>query len=220
MQYCEKCKVHTGGNRENCPLCQGVLRGEPTEEIFPDIPTAFSQYHFAIRTMIFVSIAAVVLSVAVNFMFPYGGKWWSVFVVVAVACMWLSLSSAIVRRHNIPKNIMWQVCIVSALAVFWDWFTHWHGWSIDYIIPLVCVLAMIAITVISKVMKIPMEEYMIYLILDGLFGIIPLLFLFLGWVNIVYPSVICVAVSILSFAALFSFRGENLQSEVKKRLHL
>ena len=56
--------------------------------------------------------------------------------------------------------------------------------------------------------------------IDALFGIVPLLFLLLGWLRVFYPSVICVAVSLLSLCALLLFEGERMRMEVKKRLHL
>jgi hypothetical protein len=148
------------------------------------------------------------------------GAWWWLFVAAAVGCMWISLSSAIRRRHNIPKNILWQVVILSLIAVAWDFLTHWRGWSIEYAIPAVCVFAMAAVSGCALFMKQRLEEFMIYLILDGLLGLAPLIFLLLGWLRVIYPSVICVSVSILSLAALFSFAPDELKTELKKRLHL
>lgn len=221
MQYCDKCKVSVEGLRNECPLCQGALSGEGKEEdeAFPLIPSNRRRYHLLVRTMVFASIAVVVISGAVNLLFPVG-RWWWLFVAAAVGCMWISLSSAIRRRHNIPKNILWQVVILSLIAVAWDFLTHWRGWSIEYAIPAVCVFAMAAVSGCALFMKQRLEEFMIYLILDGLLGLAPLIFLLLGWLRVIYPSVICVSVSILSLAALFSFAPDELKTELKKRLHL
>lgn len=221
MLYCKKCNVSIDGARLQCPLCQDILSGTPEQdgEIFPKLPTNREKYQFIMRTMIFASITIVVISVALNFLFPANG-WWSVFVTAAIGCMWVSLSSAIRRRHNIPKNILWQVVILSALAVGWDIFTGWYGWSVDYAIPAVCVFAMVAVCGFAVFMKLRIEEFLIYLILDGLLGFVPLIFLLIGQLRVLYPSVICVAVSLISFAALCSFAWDELTSEVKKRLHL
>ncbi len=79
---------------------------------------------------------------------------------------------------------------------------------------------MAAVSGCALFMKQRLEEFMIYLILDGLLGLAPLIFLLLGWLRVIYPSVICVSVSILSLAALFSFAPDELKTELKKRLHL
>ena len=159
MQYCEKCKVHVRGLHANCPLCQGPLtgEGETPNSVFPAHTYQAPRYHLLIRSMIFASIAAIV-------------------VCATVACMWVCLYSVIRRRNNIPKNIIWLVFWLSLIAVLWDLFTGRRGWSIDYVIPAICVLAMIAMAAIAIVLRLRIEEYMIYVLLDGLFGIVPLLF--------------------------------------------
>lgn len=221
MQYCDKCKAYIDGERRECPLCQGSLTGsgDNSGEIFPLIPSGSRRFHLLKRSLIFASGAVVVLSAAVNFLVTPKLFWW-VLVAAAVVCMWVSLSSAIRRRHNIPKNIIWQVVIVSALAVGWDYFTHWRGWSLDYVVPAICVLAMAAVSGFAVYMRLHFEEFMIYLILDGLLGILPLFALLTGNLGVIYPSVICIAISLLSFCALFSFAGDALKTEIKKRLHL
>ena len=50
-------------------------------------------------------------------------------------------------------------------------------------------------------------------------SVIPLLMLIFGQVRVRYPSVICVACSIISLAALAIFFGRSLLIEIKKRLH-
>lgn len=221
MQYCDKCHMKIAGSRKRCPLCQGRLSGtgDDAAEIFPLPEKKSPKYQFVMRCLLFSTLALVILSIAVNAMFPTG-SWWSLFVAAAVACFWLCLSSILRRRANLSKNIIWMVFWISLLAVLWDLFTGWHSWSLDYVIPIVCVLAMAAMFALGRAMRLQIEEYMIYLILDGLFGIVPLLFLLLGWVEVTYASISCVAVSALSLCALFAFQGEQLISEIKKRLHL
>ena len=76
MQYCEHCKVHIRGNRKYCPLCQNTLSGSGSdeEEAFPDVPVTY-QYNLMIRVMLFISISIVVISFAINAMFPVNVNW-------------------------------------------------------------------------------------------------------------------------------------------------
>ena len=62
-----------------------------------------------------------------------------------------SLAFALHKWRNIPKNMIYQVVILSLLAVVWDRFTGWHGWSLDYVIPILCVTAMVSMSAIAKV---------------------------------------------------------------------
>lgn len=221
MRYCDKCKAYIGGSAQCCPLCQASLSGaaDSAGEVFPRIPTNRRRYTMVIRSMAFASAVVVVVSVALNILLT-PSVFWSAFVTAGVGCMWVSLASAIRRRHNIPKSILWQVVILSLTGVLWDLLTGWRGWSINYAVPAICVFAMASVSGFAVFTHLAIEEYMIYLILDGLLGLVPLLFLLLGWLRVLYPAVICIAVSVLSFSALCAFAWDPLRTEIRKRLHL
>lgn len=220
MQYCEHCKVHIRGNRKYCPLCRNTLSGAGSEEeeIFPQVPVTY-QYNLMIRVMLFISIGIVVVSLAVNAMFPVKVNW-PMFILAGILCIWISLAMVIRKRYNIPKSIIWQVAVISVLAVVWDWRTGWRGWSLDYVIPIVCVVAMIVMYITAKIMRLGVRDFIFYILLDSIFGIIPALFFLLNLLHIKYPSVISISISVLSLVAVILFEGENIREELKKRMHL
>ncbi len=221
MKHCEKCRVNVIGKRKSCPLCQGLLTGrdDEQEESFPQIITIYKQYNMFFKIMLLISIIIASISVAINIMLPKAGAW-SLFIIGGLVSVWVSLISAINKRNNIPKNIVYQVMIISSAVVLWDYMTHWKGWSIDYVIPLVCVFAMISMAVISKFMKLHIEDYILYIIIDGIFGIVPIIFIAFGGLKVLYPSLICVVGSIISLSAILLFEGDSMREEMKKRLHL
>ena len=165
MRYCEKCRVTVRDSREDCPLCQGPLSGEPEPCVFPSLPDDHPPYHLLIRGMVFLSIAAVVICFAINAIVP-SSSWWALFVAAGIACMWVCLWSVIRQRNNIPKNILWLVFWLSLLAVLWDVFTGWHRWSLNYVVPSLCVFAMAGMAVIARVLHLRVEDFFIYLIID------------------------------------------------------
>ena len=221
MKYCSKCKTSVAGQRKYCPLCQRELQSLNTDddEIFPVIPTIFHQYNLFFRIVILLSVIVSVVSVLINFMFP-AKVWWSFFVVGCIVCLWISMAISISKRKNIPKNILYQVVVISGLAIIWDFCIGWRAWSIDYVVPLTCTLAMISMAIIAKVTNLRVEDYMIYLVIDGLFCIVPVIFLFTGLLTVLYPSLLCAAVSVISLTALFLFEGDPMWSELKRRLHV
>lgn len=221
MKYCNYCQVHIREDRKECHLCGNALtddgKGE-FQEVFPNIPPAYER-HLAVRIMVFISIITVVVNFGIYIMFPTNIKW-PVFVVFGLLSMWLSLIMVVRKRHNIHKNIMWQVTIVSALSTFWDWRIGWKGWSLDFVVPITCIAAMFVMYVTAKIMKLSIRDYIIYSLLDGLFGFIPILFLLLKWINVIYPSIICVGISIIFLSSIFIFHGENIKVELHKRMHI
>lgn len=221
MKYCRHCKVDIRQERDKCVLCENILEEELTgkiEEVFPQIPP-FYESHLALKIMIFISIIALVVSFGINMIFPSDINWPILFM-FAVISIWGGLFIIVQKRYHIPKKIVWQVIIISILAVFWDYKTGWRGWSLDYVIPIACVSAMIIMYVTAKIMHLSNRDYITYILLDGLFGIIPVIFIIFDLVNVVYPSIISVGFSIISLSAIFIFEGKDIKAEMTKRMHV
>lgn len=222
MQYCNHCKVYIRENKQKCTLCDNLLpnydKVHIDNEYFPNI-RPFYKKHLAIRIMLFISIIAVVISFAINMIFPSEINW-PVLFLFGIISAWLGLIFIVQKRYHIPKKIIWQVLIISGLSIFWDWKTGWRGWSLDYIIPISCIAAMIIMYVTARIMKLSISNYITYTLIDGLFGIIPILFILFDWVKVKYPSIISVSLSIISLSAIFIFHGENIKKEINKRMHI
>lgn len=221
MKYCEQCKLTVTGQRSRCPLCQSVLRdeGEPYEEVFPVIPTVYNRFQFFFKLLIFASAVLGIVSVVINLLLPQSGVW-SLFVLGGIGCLWVFLFIAVRKRNNIPKNILWQVAVAILFCLLWDLFTGWHGWSVDYVVPSICVAAMAALAVTAKVFRLVVGDFLFYLLISVLFGTLPVISILLGWVQVLYPSLICVGCSLVSLAAVLIFQGENMKREWRRRMHL
>lgn len=221
MLYCKKCNLHITGTPKYCPLCQGELTGsrKEAENLFPFVPPIIFIHRTMLQWILFATVVVAVICIFLNISFPFSGSW-SIFVVMGFVSLWVTVAMIIKKRNNIPKNILWQVGIVSALAIFWDHFTGYSGWAINFVVPILCTCAMIAMALIAKIRKLEIEDYIVYLLLDCLFGIIPLICLLRGSLYFVYPSTICVAASLISLSALFLFEGKAFRAEIIRRMHL
>jgi len=79
---------------------------------------------------------------------------------------------------------------------------------------------MIEMFIVANIKKLKIEEYIVYLIIDILFGIVPLILLLLDIVNVVYPTLICVVESVISLSILILFEGKALKAEIVRRMHV
>lgn len=220
MKYCKNCNVEIVGKRKICPLCQGHLTGDkPQDEVFPRISFIYREYSTFFKVMLLISIIAASISVAVNIMLPQSGAW-SLFVLGGLGSVWVSIITAINKRKNIPKNIVYQVMTISVIVLLWDVLMGWKGWSINYVIPFVCFFAMLSMAVISKVRKLHIEDYILYIIIDGLFGIVPAVFIIIGFLDVLYPSLICIVTSVISLSTIIIFEDKRLIAEMRRRLHM
>ena len=226
MKFCEKCRVYVPSTREHCPLCQGRLtqaqdNGQPhyDDEIFPYLPTIYHQHNLLIRVALFVSVAACVLCLALNFLLtPH--NWWSLFVLAGVGAGWLTVAQAIRKRSSFCKHVLYQVVTLALLAVIFDLMTGFLRWSFDYVIPALCAFAMIVIGITSIIRRQHITDYIIYMVLSSVFGIVPLLFLLPGWTTVPWPTVLTAAAGIIYLAALLLFVGRDTWRELRRRLHL
>lgn len=221
MQFCPKCKVSINGNKKCCPLCQGELSGESDGDVgaYPFIERPKYNKNALLRIVSFAAIVSIVVCISINLMVP-ARVWWSLFATGGIVCGWIATSVGIVYKRKLFKNITWQLFILTTLAVLWDWVTEWRGWSIDYVLPCTCLASMLSMVILSKVMKIPVREYIVYFVLDAVYGIVPIIFFLTGVLNVVYPSVICVAASIVSISALILFQGKNMKEEMARKMHV
>ena len=222
MKYCTRCKINVVGDLTYCPLCQNELTQLNTthqEEIFPNTYTPFTANHMILKILGFLSVIVGIFSLYFNIVYPTR-IWWSVIVIITFGCAWLSLAIAITKHRNIHKYLLYQSIIICIFSVIIDFCTDFHGWSITFVLPITFTLAMIVMYLLSKILKLQAGDYIIYLLLDALFGIIPYIFLINGSVHVTLPSVVCMFSSIVSVAALIIFEGKSILNELNRRLHI
>lgn len=217
--YCKKCNVLVNGAKRCCPLCQGTLLGEPSAEAYPQIEQPRYSRHFLIRLISFIAITIAVICVFINLMLPTK-VYWCIFAVAGIFCGWITAMIGITYRKRLISNIMIQLFIITAMCFCWDKVTGWYKWSIDFVLPCSCFASTVAICVLSIVKKIPKNEYMVYLIINSIYGLVPLIFIVKGILNVIYPSAICTALSIILVSAIFLFYGRSVSEEISKKIHL
>lgn len=226
MKYCEKCKVYVPSTREHCPLCQRPLTQAPDqspsfydEEVFPYLPTIYHQHNLLIRTALFLSVVACVLCLTLNFLLM-PDNWWSLFVLAGVGAAWLTVAQAIRKRSSFCKHVLYQVVTIALVAVLFDLLTGFLRWSTTYVIPALCLFAMVVIGITAVIRRLRINDYIIYMLLSALFGIVPLIFLPLNLVTASWPTVIAAATGIIYLAGLILFIGRDTWRELLRRLHV
>ena len=221
MKYCSKCHIEVMGPVEFCPLCQHELqlKDKHTEDIYPKVEKRNTDSHMVLKVFGFICMSISILTIFFNIILP-SHTLWSLIVIVSIGSVWLSLAVTLKRRKNILKYLWYQMVIISILVMVLDVLTGKKGWSISFVIPIMLTAAMIGMYLLSKLLHLQVGDYMIYLLFDALFGIIPLIFLRADNLITDIPSLICILTSIISVVGLFIFEGKNMMSELKRRLHI
>lgn len=220
MLHCDHCAIDLPGTPKLCPLCQSKPSGSPDESgnRFPSLPSRRIDRRL-LAWMVFGSISVAAICVTINLILPAGG-WWFLFVLAGIGSLWVEFLIMLKKRDNLPKSILWQVAVVTLIACIWDWLTGFKGWSVDYVLPILCTCAMVSMTLIAKIRRLHIQDYVLYLVIDCILGMVSFVLILTGSVRIVTPSAICFGASVIFLASLLSFEGKALWEEFQRRLHL
>lgn len=221
MSHCRSCGADIEGRWRVCPLCwvpldlgAGVLPA--TEEAYPAAPLRFDRRQLW-AVLVPLSVLAVIASFAAqalvpDLMAPIRTVW------LSVAALWLVVLVAAYRRHNVGSLVLWLVVLLSLAAVAWDLVTGWSMWATTWAIPSICTFANLALVIVVRVVRMEPSEHIAKAALVMLFGLVPGLFVLLGWVTVTTPSWACVGLSALLLAAISVFRPRQLGDALHRRL--
>jgi len=176
-------------------------------------------HQLLLRLLALGTAIAVVVCVAVLLCLPEHGEA-ALSGIAGLASGWLTIGIAVKKRGRPLKSVFWQVCVLSILVLAWDRGAGWRGWSVNYVLPILYICTMLAMAVISRLLHLHPSDYLLYLLLNSLLGLVPLALLLCGALRVVYPAVICACVSMILLAVLVLFEGRALKSELLRRLHL
>lgn len=219
MRFCKQCRVHVEGPLRRCPLCQSPLSGQPGENAYPALPPARKPLRLPLRLAALATVAVAAACAAVNYSLPQTG-WWSLLVIAALASTWLVLGVTVYKRGSPMKAIVWQLGVISSVTLSWDLCTGFAGWSLDFVLPIFIPCAQLAAFIVAMALCLRPAEYLFCLTACILAGFAPLVPLLCGLLGVVYPTVICVGISLVALAGLLLFKGAELKDDAVRRLHL
>lgn len=228
---CRSCGAEVMGQWAVCPLCHVALAsgGEDTvtepesrQEAYPAAPLRFDRRKLR-RLLIVLSVLAVIASFAAQLlipelMAPVRTVW------LSVATLWLVVLAAAHRRNNPGGVVIRLVLLLSLAALAWDLVTGrpaWTTtWATTWAIPAICTFANLALGLVVWVVRLEPSEHIAKAALVLLFGLVPGLFVALGWVTVAAPALICVGFSLVLLAFMAIFRRGELGRALHRRLQV
>lgn len=219
MNYCPHCKSSISGSWKTCPLCNHelVISDSPSKSSWQNVPLQFNRIK-AIRSFISLSLILVILYFVLDFFFHF--KYFGLqYVIFGLLITWTTLVIIIRKRSNLAKMIIYMLIFFSIISIYFDYTLSWSGWSITFVIPILCISAQLGMTISTRFIKLKVKDYILYLQLAALLGFIPLVFLIMNWVVYYLPSILSVVLSFILFIiTLFKYKNITLD-ELKKRFH-
>ena len=220
MKNCYKCNVLVNSSIPRCPLCQSNIDDNSTSEsVFPIISNIYTKQKLIFKLLLFLSVFGCVLCTVINY-FINKKLNWSWFVIAGIISFWFTLIIGMKRRNNFMKLLFAEVMLVLVSSIIWDYFTGWHFWSINYVLPFLCIAYITTLFFLRLFLKNVFKDYVIYIYINSLVGLVPLYFIFRNKLSIEWPSILCVVFSIISILALAIFNHRQRKNELERRLHI
>lgn len=219
MKKCPECEVRVKGQWNRCPLCGHDLEMKEESSApdpFPTIPLSFNRRKTFYLLSIY-SFSFILLFFVLEILQP-GQVQRVEYILLALMSLWLVVLILIRKRRNIAKGIVYLVLSFSLLALYFDYLSGWQGWSLTYVVPIVCSASLLAMSIAVRVVRLNVEDYVLYMQLAAIIGFIPVFFLFLGNVTTVWPSWISVCLSAVMLVSVFWSHHRAIFTELRKRM--
>ncbi|GEK88662.1 hypothetical protein SAMN04488100_12925 [Alkalibacterium putridalgicola] len=222
MKRCPECHADVKGDWESCPLCQTDLKvpesEKPEESDFPEVPLKFNRKKIK-QVLSLSSVLLIILYFVAHFIWRF--QFFNLeYVLFGILIMWLMMLVIIRKRRNIVKGIVYILFLFSLLSLYFDYVNGWLGWSLTFVIPILCISALLAMFISIQVVNLRAEDYVLYLQLAAIAGLIPAVFLLMDWVVFALPSLLSIVFSLVMSVAVFFKHRQAVINELEKRMHV
>jgi hypothetical protein len=220
MKRCAACAVDIEGSWSRGPLCGATTEGEGVPDPMPAVPLVFSRRR-VLAVLFFASLGVIVASLAAQLLFNRGDAGVGVLrsIWLGVVALWLVVMMAVRKRRNVAKGTAYLVILLGGVSAYWDYLTGWNGWALSYAVPATCACSIVAVLIAVRVMHTEVGEHVVYSWMTAVLGLVPVVFLALGWVRHPVVSIVCGALSVIALAVQLASLRET-RHELAKRLHL
>lgn len=220
MKKCYKCDVKINSSIARCPLCNNNVEDDGKDEsLFPIIPSIYNNHRLFFQLLLFASIFGCVVCMIINFTINKKIGW-SWFVIAGIVSFWITFITGVKRRHHFMKLLFSEVMIILIASILWDYFTGGYFWSITYVLPFLSISYITTLFFLRIFLKNIFKDYVVYIYINSLIGLLPLYFIIRGLLDVRWPSIACVMFSIFSILALAIFNHRQMMNELERRLHI
>lgn len=222
MKRCSECNVEIIEDVSVCPLCQHGLEQITLDKKVPMYPLVeFNNQKFKllIRIFIFISIILCAGLFTIN-LATYNGVWWSLICGGAIAYFWITVRYSIHNNTNSAAKILVQTIGGMGLCLLIDMVIGYQGWSINYVIPSIILVAYFAIVILMIVNFMNWQSYILFQITLVIFSLILMVLYFF---RIITNPVLCyvtAAITLVIFIGTVVFGDKKAKTELIRRFHI
>ena len=203
MNKCKKCNVVILDDTDRCPLCKHVLEsdGIPGESRYPDAIATARKFRFVENLVLFISIVAECLLIAINFQVDREVAWSLVIGII------LLYGNVVLRMAILGKSgyLAKTVCLVLLAIVM---------------LPGGIIAIDLALFILILINRRNWQSYMMSELLTILLSIVPVVLLQMRIIHFPYLAWGSLGVSVFLFLGTLILGDQRARTELKRRFHI
>lgn len=222
MKKCNNCNIEIFEEISVCPLCQHGLENVSQEKkrgMYPKIEFNNHKFIMLLRLFNFMSIILATGLITIN-VATYNGGWWSVICVGAITYFWITVRYSIQNNTNYAAKILIQTIGGMGLCLLIDIVNGYQGWSINYVIPAIILVAYLAIVILMIVNFMNWQSYILFQITLVVFSIILMGLHLLNIITKPILSYVTLGITLVIFIGTIVFGDKKAKTELIRRFHI
>ena len=164
---------------------------------------------------IIVAIVLTIINKITNSNIP-----WAALANSGIIYIWVITVYSIHRNINIAGHVVLQTIAVSILTVFIDYKIGFRGWSLSIAIPIILIIANLAMLILTIVSHKKYLRYAIYQLFILIFSILPAILIGERMVKEPIMGIIATGISILNLIITIILSAKDLKEAVKRKFHM
>ena len=171
-----------------------------------------------IKIMIAISILLAILLTIINKLTSPNIPW-AALANSGIIYIWIITIYSINRNVNIAGHVVVQTIAVSLLTVFIDYKIGFRGWSLSLAIPIILIIANLAMLILTIVSHKKYFRYAIYQLFILISSILPAILIGEKIVKEPIMGIIAIGISILNLFITIILSARDLKEAVKRKFH-
>ena len=217
MSKCLKCGVNVNSVTNKCPLCDSII-DDTKDNIYPRKIKGL-KYRFVRKISLFITLMCSLCVLLLNYYLTPNYRW-SLFVVVQLLIFYILFFKILDGKNRVLRMLFAFNILVCFISIFWDIYTGFKGWSLDYVYPSLCITYGIFVLLLRFINYFAFRQNTSYIYFNICLGFVPLLLLYLDIVKVDILADLSVVIAFINLIILIIFDWSDLKNFIAKKFHL
>ena len=217
MIKCNKCHINLDTVSDVCPLCNSDVK-ENNNSVYPYIENNISRA-VLMKKIFFIHCIVCLAILLINYFCTPNVKW-SVFVVIQVILTYFIFHKVLCGRNRILRLLFMLNFVICVVSIFWDYYVGFNGWSINYVLPSLCISYGIFMIILRFINYFAFKENTSYIYLNVCIAFVPLILVKLGKITFPLLAIISSVTGVINILILIIFGWSNFKEDIRKKFHM